>query len=91
MQSKNQIKKAERLGGGGNGNNVKIGDSVQCPECTRMGHIVWISQNRLIVGIQCSARHCRDSYCDDYGFKRSISKANKNSVFLVKTDSLRKP
>jgi hypothetical protein len=70
---------------------VKIGDSAQCPECTRMGHIVWISQNGMIVGIQCSASHCRDSYYDSYGFKRSSSKANKNSVFLVKTDSLRSP
>lgn len=70
---------------------VKIGDSAQCPECTRMGRIVWVSQNGKIVGIQCSASHFVDSYSDSYGFKRSSSKTSKNSVFLVKTDSLRSP
>jgi len=67
---------------------VKIGDHAQCPECIRMGRIVWVSQNGKIVGIQCSASHLRDSCPDSYGFKRAPSKANKNSVFLVKPDSL---
>ncbi len=70
---------------------LKIGDSAQCPECARMGHIVWISQNGMIIGIQCSASHRRDNGYDSYGFKRSSSKANRNSVFLVKSDSLRSP
>lgn len=69
---------------------VKIGESAHCPECTRMGHIVWVSRNGQMVGIQCSARHCVEGYSDSYGFKRSSSKLNKNSVFLVKADSLRR-
>jgi hypothetical protein len=67
---------------------VNVGDYVQCPECTRMGRIVWVSQDGNIVGIRCSSSHRLDSCTDAYGFKRSPSKANKNSVFLVKTDSL---
>lgn len=67
---------------------VKLGDFAQCPECTRMGHIVWVSQNGTMVGIRCAASHCIESFSDSYGFKRSSSKTNKNSVFLVKTDSL---
>jgi hypothetical protein len=70
---------------------VKIGDYAHCPQCTRMGHVVWVSQNGKIVGIQCSASHFMDGHSDLYGFKRSSSKLNKNSVFLVETDSLRNP
>ena len=67
---------------------VSIGNLAQCPQCTRMGRIVWVSQNGKIIGIQCSASHRLESYPNPYGFTRSPSKANKNSVFLVKTDSL---
>lgn len=68
---------------------VKIGDYAQCPECTRMGHIVWISKSEQVIGIKCSASHCMSSYSDSQGFKHSSSKSNKNSVFLVKADSIR--
>jgi hypothetical protein len=67
---------------------VKIGDYVRCPQCSQMGRVVWGSQNGEIIGIQCSASHSQSSYSDSNGFKRSPSKANKNSVFLVKTESL---
>jgi hypothetical protein len=66
---------------------VQIGDFVQCPECTRLGRIVWISQNKQVVGIQCSVSHSAESR-DSYGFSRKAAKANKNSVFLVKTNQL---
>ncbi len=59
---------------------VQIGDDAQCPECTRMGRIVWISQNKQIVGIQCSASHSTESRPDSHGFQRKPSKVNKNSV-----------
>jgi hypothetical protein len=67
---------------------VKIGDHAQCPQCTRVGRVVWISQNGNIVGIRCSASHSIASRPDSFGFARSASKANKNSVFLVRTESL---
>lgn len=68
---------------------IKKGDSVKCPECARIAHVVWVSQDGTMVGIQCPASHCIAGYSDSYGFKRSSSKANKNSVFLVKTNSLK--
>jgi len=67
---------------------LKIGDCVKCPECTQMGHIVWISQNGKVVGVQCPESHNITGNTDSYGFKRSTSKANKNSVFLVKIEEL---
>jgi len=68
---------------------VILGDQAQCPQCTRMGRVVWVSQNGETIGIRCSASHSFDNYPNSYGFKRTPSKANKNSVFLVKTESLR--
>jgi hypothetical protein len=67
---------------------VKIGDNAKCPECAHMGHIVWVSQNGQVVGVQCSETHNIQGHADSYGFKRSHSKANRNSVFLVKTELL---
>ena len=67
---------------------VSIGNLAQCPQCNQMGRIVWISQNGKIVGIQCPKSHRIESLTNAYGFARSISKANKNSVFLVERDSL---
>jgi len=67
---------------------VSVGNLAQCPQCARMGRVVWISQNGQIIGIRCSAIHRLESYPNSYGFTRSPSKANKNSVFLVNKESL---
>jgi hypothetical protein len=67
---------------------ITMGDFAQCPECARMGRVVWVSENGATVGIKCSASHHREGSSDAYGFQRSASKASKNSVFLVKTESL---
>ena len=66
---------------------VCIGDYVQCPQCTRRGRIVWVSENRKVMGIQCSASHRLDNIPDIQGFSHPQSKAHKNSVFLVNTQS----
>jgi hypothetical protein len=64
---------------------LQIGDYAKCPECTKIGRIVWISKNKLVVGIQCSESHSLRNQPDSYGFSRKTSRANKNSVFLVET------
>ena len=65
---------------------VKIGNLAQCPQCAQMGHVVWVSQNGKVVGIQCSKSHNLINLPNAYGFTRSPAKKNKNSVFLVKTE-----
>jgi len=67
---------------------VNTGDYAKCPQCTRMGRVVWVSQNGESIGIQCHSSHSLVSYPDAFGFTRAPSKAHKNSVFLVKTESL---
>jgi hypothetical protein len=53
-----------------------------------MGRVIWVSQNGEIVGIQCSKSHRMNNLPNAYGFTRAPSKPNKNSVFLVKAESL---
>lgn len=64
------------------------GDYANCPQCTKLGRVVWVSPNGDVVGIRCTASHLLNGITDAYGFTRKGSKANKNSVFLVKTQSL---
>ncbi|GEM_PF-6218121 len=59
-----------------------------CPESTILERIVWASQNKQVVGIQCSASHSPESRPNSYGFSRKAAKANKNSVFLDETHSI---
>jgi len=65
---------------------IHIGDNAKCPQCTRMGRIVWISQNGDTMGIKCAASHIIDQQPNSFGFTHAPSKAHKNSVFLVKTE-----
>jgi hypothetical protein len=67
---------------------VQIGDYTQCPQCTRQGRVVWISQNKQVVGIQCAASHSTESIPNAYGFSHKAAKANKNSVFLVEAQTI---
>jgi hypothetical protein len=70
---------------GGNKNIVKIGDHAECPECKRMGHVVWVSKDGKIAGIQCPASHRQTSRpASRLGtLKRPQSKTSKNMVFIT--------
>jgi hypothetical protein len=70
---------------GGNKNIVNIGDHTKCPQCTRIGRIVWISQDRKTAGIQCPAsHHLMNRPVSKFGSTaRPQSKTGKNRVFLM--------
>jgi hypothetical protein len=63
---------------------VNIGDHSPCPQCNKMGHVVWISKKGNVFGVQCSASHAIERLPDSQGFYHRQSKANKNCVFLVR-------
>jgi hypothetical protein len=70
---------------GGNKNIVKIGDHAECPECKRIGHVVWVSKDGKTAGIQCPASHRQTSRpASRLGtLKRPQSKTSKNMVFIT--------
>ncbi len=42
---------------GGKSEIANVGDRAKCPECSRMGHVVWLSKDGKAIGIQCQASH----------------------------------
>jgi hypothetical protein len=64
---------------------VQIGANVQCPECHKMGRIVWISQDKKLVGIQCPRRHSQivRSHSRFGSNARPQTKLEKNMVFFM--------
>jgi len=64
---------------------VSVGDEKKCPECESTGRVVWISENRKTMGVQCSASHGGVSSSDSKFGSRTVSssKSRKNVVFLT--------
>lgn len=71
---------------GGNKNIVNVGDQIKCPECNRIGRVVWVSKDGETAGIQCSASHRLTSRpASKFGtVARPRSKNSRNMVFLTK-------
>jgi len=70
---------------GGNENIAKIGDYAKCPECSRIGRVVWISKDGVSAGIQCPASHRLTSRpASRFGtIARPRSKNSRNMVFIM--------
>jgi hypothetical protein len=64
---------------------TKLGDHVQCPECSKMSRIVWISADKKRAGIQCTAsHHLTNRQASKYGTSaRPQSKSSRNMVFIT--------
>jgi hypothetical protein len=64
---------------------VNVGDHVKCPECNRIGRIVWVSKDGGTAGIQCPASHRQTERPDSRlgTVKRHQSKTSRNMVFIT--------
>ena len=63
---------------------VNIGDQAQCPECDTMGRVVWVSQDRKTMGVQCRRSHHSSTTDSKFGATAVTStKTKKNVVFLT--------
>jgi hypothetical protein len=65
---------------------ANIGDFVKCPQCGRIGRVIWISLDGKRAGIQCPASHSQMSRRPDSKFgssARPLTKPRKNMVFLI--------
>ena len=64
---------------------VNVGDHRMCPECRTVGSVVWVSQDKKTMGVQCHKSH-RDiiRVTSKYGGTVAPStKTRKNTVFLT--------
>jgi hypothetical protein len=64
---------------------VTVGDQMKCPECETMGRVVWLSQDKKTMGVQCPASHGESKKPKShYGATQVLStKTRKNVVFLT--------
>ena len=64
---------------------VNIGDLRKCPECSTIGSVVWVSQDKKTMGVQCRMSH-REAprTVSVYGATAVRStKTRKNVVFIT--------
>jgi hypothetical protein len=64
--------------------SVNIGDPVKCPECKTMARVIWVSQDKKTMGVQCHASH-READKPGSKFKSTVhsTKTRRNVVFLL--------
>jgi hypothetical protein len=65
---------------------VNVGDPMKCPECETIGRVVWVSQDKKTIGVQCHASH-QELSRTGFTFGANVShstKTKKNIVFLTK-------
>jgi Zn ribbon nucleic-acid-binding protein len=64
---------------------VNIGDQAKCPECETLGRVVWVSQDRKTMGVQCSRSHHETRRPESKFGATAVSstKTKKNVVFLT--------
>ena len=67
---------------------VKVGDQRKCPECETIGYVVWVSQDKKTMGVQCRRSHREASRAESkYGSTAVPStKTRKNVVFITAVD-----
>jgi hypothetical protein len=78
---------------GGKQEIIAVGNHTKCPQCDRIGRVVWISEDKKTAAIQCPAAHHQIDRPKSRFGPRNIpqSKTSKNMVFLVETSSLPNP
>ena len=64
---------------------VNVGDQRKCPECATIGSVVWVSQDKKTMGVQCRRSHREASKAAfRFGGKVVVSTKNrKNQVFIT--------
>lgn len=64
---------------------VRIGDQAHCPECETIGRVVWVSQDKKTMGIQCHRSHHETRRPESKFGATTVSstKTKKNVVFLT--------
>ncbi len=69
---------------------IHIGDHAKCPQCSRIGRVVWISQDGKQAGIRCDGHHSQLSRgMSRYGSAvRTLTKVQKNMVFLIDAETI---
>ena len=65
-----------------------VGDQTKCPQCDATARVVWLSQDKKTMGVQCPASHRETRRAESqYGatLAAASTKTKKNVIFLTAT------
>ena len=63
---------------------VNVGDHRKCPECETIGSVVWVSQDKKTMGVQCRRSHREASKAaSKYGGKVVVSTKKGKTWFSL--------
>jgi ribosomal protein L44E len=63
---------------------VNVGDQRKCPECATMGCVVWVSQDKKKMGVQCRRSHREASRQESkFGATATPSTKNRKNVVFI--------
>jgi hypothetical protein len=84
-ENKRKFSRKEQVAKTSNSIMVNIGDTAKCPECATMGSVVWVSQDKKTMGVQCRRSHGETSRSESK-FGATVvpsTKTRKNVVFIT--------
>jgi len=64
---------------------VNVGDQRKCPECATIGSVVWVSQDKKTMGVQCRKSHGEATRSESQygGATVHSTRTRKNVVFIT--------
>jgi len=68
---------------GRNEDIIKVGDHAKCPECNRMGRVVWVSKDGATAGFQCLANHRQTSRPASNWHSYTFRSKNSRNMFFI--------
>lgn len=62
---------------------INVGDQIKCPECENMGRVVWVSQDKKTMGVQCPSHRVASRLQSKFGATVVPSVATKKNVVIL--------
>lgn len=62
---------------------INLGDSIKCPECENMGRVVWVSQDKKTMGVQCPRHRVASKLQPKFGATVVPSTKTKKNVVIL--------
>ena len=62
---------------------VKVGQEMKCPECEQWGRVVWISEDRKKMGIECPSHKIIRKPLSKFAIDKKITTEIKKNVVII--------
>ena len=62
---------------------VKVGQEMKCPDCEQWGRVVWISEDRKKMGIECPSHKIIRKPLSKFAIDKKITTEIKKNVVII--------